>query len=150
MPEDGAVSRTREDRARDADGRPLNDRARDSLGRPLPPGRVGVPPLPDDIDTSPAAIVTRATRLLDQGLPFQAHEVLEAGWKAAPDAQRAAWQGLAQLAVALTHHLRGNPRGAQRVGWRGRENVRIGELPEVAWPLRDRLLRDLAQPLSRR
>lgn len=81
-----------------------------------------------------------AESLLDAGLPFQAHEALEAAWKGAPEEQRAAWQGLAQLAVSYTHALRGNRGGARRLSQRGRENLAAGELPAVAWSLRDRLL----------
>ncbi len=117
-----------------------NTRPRDALGRPLPYGSVGVPDLPEDLDSSPAAVVALAGQLLDQGLPFQAHEVLELAWKSAPNSQRAAWQGLAQLAVSVTHALRGNAVGAARLRERGIGNLELGELPEVAWPLRDRLL----------
>ncbi len=127
------------DRDRDGSGRPLNARARDTLGRPLPAGGAGVAPLPDDIDPSPTAVVALADRLLDEGLPFQAHEALEAAWKAAPDDQRAAWQGMAQLAVAVTHALRGNATGAQRLRARAEENLARGGLPEVADGLRERL-----------
>ena len=130
-------------RDRDAAGRARNARARDALGRPLPRGRAGVEPLPDDIDGSPQAVVVLAGRLLDDGLPFQAHEVLESAWKAAPsDRQGAAWQGMAQLAVALTHALRDNPVGARRLRERAEVNLAAGDLPEVAVDLRDRL-RDL-------
>lgn len=117
-----------------------NSRPRDALGRPQPYGAPGVPPLSEDIDPSPAAVVVLASRLLDEGLPFQAHEVLELAWKTCPESQRAAWQGLAQLAVSLTHRLRGNEVGAARLAERGRLNLTNGELPEMAWPLRDRLL----------
>lgn len=118
-----------------------NTRPRDALGRPLPYGSAGVTELPEDLDSSPVAVVALAGQLLDQGLPFQAHEVLELAWKSAPDSQRAAWQGLAQLAVSVTHSLRGNAVGAARLRERGIGNLGLGELPEVAWPLRDRLLR---------
>ncbi|HNE89125.1 MAG TPA: DUF309 domain-containing protein [Actinomycetota bacterium] len=128
-------------RDRDPAGRPLNARARDALGRPLPPGAQGVPPLPDDIDPSPESVVVLADRLLDEGLPFQAHEVLEAAWKACPDAERAAWQGMAQLAVALTHASRGNDSGARRLRQRAEGNLAAGGLPPVAADLRDRLRR---------
>jgi hypothetical protein len=101
---------------------------------------VGVPELPEDLDVSPTAVVALAERLLDQGLPFQAHEVLELAWKAAPESQRLAWQGLAQLAVSITHRLRGNIVGADRLRERGIGNLAEGELPELAWSLRDRLL----------
>jgi predicted metal-dependent hydrolase len=104
--------------------------------------------LPDDIDTSPAAVTALATRLLDEGLPFQAHEVLEAAWKAAPPEQRDAWQAMAQLAVALTHRLRGNDVGADRLRQRATAGLEVGVLPEVAHPLRDRLLRESASRSS--
>jgi predicted metal-dependent hydrolase len=56
-------------------------------------------------------------------MPFHAHEVLEATWKAAPDAERDLWQGLAQLAVGLTHALRGNSSGAATLLRRGADRV---------------------------
>lgn len=128
-------------RDRDAAGRPLNARGRDTLGRPLPRGEPGVAPLPEDIDVSAVAVVTLAGRLLDDGLPFQAHEVLEVAWKSVADDQRAAWQGMAQLAVALTHALRGNPTGAQRLRVRAEGNLAQGVLPAEAVDLRERLRR---------
>lgn len=126
-------------RDRDAAGRPLNARARDALGRPVGVGEPGVTPLPDDLDPAPEAVVALAGRLLDQGLPFQAHEALEAAWKAAPGEQRAAWQGMAQLAVALTHARRGNATGARRLRERAEANLAVGGLPVVAQGLRERL-----------
>lgn len=132
-------------RDRDAEGRARNARPRDALGRPLAYGATGVDPLPEDLDTSPAQVVDLAGRLLDAGLPFQAHEVLEAAWKAAPDEQRPAWQAMAQLAVALTHARRGNAVGAHRLSERAEANLATGRLPPVAWPLRDRLRSLLAE-----
>jgi len=52
---------------------------------------------------------------LDRGLAFNAHEVFEVAWKKAPDGERSLWQGLAQLAVAITHVQRGNIDGAVTV-----------------------------------
>jgi hypothetical protein len=130
-------------RDRDASGRARNARPRDALGRPLPRGEAGVTPLPEELDTDPVAVVAVATSLLDQGLPFQAHEVLEAAWKAAEDPERAAWQGLAQLAVALTHARRGNAEGSRRLRARGEQNLLAGRLPAVVRPVRDRLVADL-------
>jgi hypothetical protein len=72
---------------------------------------------------SPADSLVEAQRLLDEGMPFHAHEVLEATWKAAPDAERDLWQGLAQLAVGLTHALRGNSAGAATLLRRGAGRV---------------------------
>ena len=127
-------------RDRDAEGRARNARPRDALGRPLAHGEIGVSPLPEDIDPSPAAVVALTQQLLDEDRPFQAHEALEAAWKAAPPEQRAAWKGMAQLAVSVTHARRGNAAGAARLAARGRANLADGVLPEVAWALRDRLL----------
>ena len=67
----------------------------------------------------PAAALTLAQQLLDAGRPFHAHEVLEDMWKAAPDAERALWKGLAQLAVGITHARRGNAHGAVALLRRG-------------------------------
>jgi len=111
------------DRERDVSGRPRNARPRDELGRPLPRGEAGVEAVPDDLVLSPGDSLTEAQRLLDEGRPFQAHEVLEAAWKAAPGAERELWQGLAQLAVGLTHALRGNTVGAAAVLRRGAGNI---------------------------
>ncbi|MBO0851370.1 MAG: DUF309 domain-containing protein, partial [Pseudonocardia sp.] len=54
---------------------------------------------------------------------FQAHEVLEGTWKATTGAERALWQGLAQLAVGLTHAQRGNATGAAALLERGAERI---------------------------
>ena len=99
-------------RDRDPAGRPRNARPRDASGRLLPRGADGVERVPEDLVLSADESVTEAQRLLDAGLPFPAHEVLEAAWKAAPDEERELWRGLAQLAVGLTHAQRGNARGA--------------------------------------
>ncbi|WP_159229678.1 DUF309 domain-containing protein [Mycolicibacterium vanbaalenii] len=99
-------------RDRDESGRPRNTRARDALGRPLPAGSAGVPRIPDDLDLPPARSLSYAQDLLNQGLAFNAHEVLEAAWKNGPADERPLWQGLAQLAVGVTHIQRGNVDGA--------------------------------------
>lgn len=101
------------DRDRDDAGRALNSRPRDRLGRPLPLGSVGVARIPDDLDLPPQQTLTFAQQLLDDGLAFNAHEVLEAAWKNGPFAERMLWQALAQLAVGVTHIQRGNPKGAR-------------------------------------
>jgi hypothetical protein len=99
-------------RDRDAAGRARNARPRDELGRPLPHDAVGAERVPDDLTLPPAESLAEAQRLLDNGRAFHAHEVLEGTWKAAPDADRELWRGLAQLAVGLTHARRGNAVGA--------------------------------------
>lgn len=100
------------ERDRDADGRARNSRPRDELGRPLPPGSIGVERIPEDLDLTPAESLAWAQDLLERGLAFNAHEVLEGAWKSCPADERTLWQGLAQLAVGITHIQRGNTKGA--------------------------------------
>jgi hypothetical protein len=110
-------------RDRDPAGRARNARPRDGLGRPLDRGADGEPPAPDAPALAPDAALEAAQRLLDAGRPFHAHEVLEASWKAAPAAERDLWQGLAQLAVGLTHARRGNAAGAAALLRRGAARI---------------------------
>ncbi|MGE2735915.1 DUF309 domain-containing protein [Mycolicibacterium vaccae] len=112
-------------RSRDETGRPRNARPRDALGRPLPPGSEGVPRIPDDLELPPDEFLSYAQDLLNSGRAFHAHEVLEAAWKARPEQERPLWQGLAQLAVGITHIQRGNPVGAVALLRRG--SARLGE-----------------------
>jgi hypothetical protein len=86
-------------------------------------GAAGVGRVPDDLSLPPADALTEAQRLLDAGLPFQAHEVLEGTWKATDGPERTLWQGLAQLAVGLTHAQRGNAVGAVSLLRRGVERI---------------------------
>jgi hypothetical protein len=113
-----------DDRDRDQAGRARNARPRDGLGRPLPYGSAGVERYPEGIPRSPAEALAEAQRLLDEHRPFHAHEVLEDAWKAAPEADRELWRGLAQLAVGLTHAARGNAAGASSLLTRGADNIR--------------------------
>jgi predicted metal-dependent hydrolase len=71
----------------------------------------------------PDESLVEAQRLLDLGRPFHAHEVLEGTWKAAPPHERDLWQGLAQLAVGLTHLARGNRTGAVTLLRRGAARI---------------------------
>lgn len=107
-----------EDRDRDAAGRPRQERPRDALGRPLPYGATGVEPVSEE-PLPPLEALDFARRLVREGRPFSAHEVLEARWKAGPDEERDLWQGLAQICVGLTHAARGNTVGADRLVERG-------------------------------
>jgi hypothetical protein len=109
-------------RDRDATGHARNLRPRDELGRPLPRQARGVPGASDEA-LPPAEALSTAEQLLREGRPFHAHEVLEAAWKAAPEAERDLWQGLAQVAVGLTHTLRGNSRGAVALLRRGADKL---------------------------
>ena len=129
------------DRDRDAHGRAENARPRDGLGRPLPHGSPGVERV-EARDRTPDEALAEAQDYLDHEMPFHAHEVLEEQWKSAPDPERALWQGLAQLAVGLTHQRRGNTRGAASVASRGADAIEryVGIAPHgidvaglVAW-----------------
>ena len=117
-------------RDRDPAGRPRNARPRDALGRPLDPadgpgsGVAGTDRIPDDLVITGAEAAALADRLLRDGRPFHAHEVLEAAWKSGPAAERDLWQGLAQIAVGLTHARRGNASGAIALLGRGVQRVR--------------------------
>jgi uncharacterized protein len=110
-------------RDRDQAGRPRNARPRDALGRPLDHGAAGQPALPDEVILPPAEALALAQRLVDDGRPFQAHEVLEAAWRTAPAGERDLWRALAQIAVGLTHAQRGNARGAVALLRRGGRGV---------------------------
>jgi uncharacterized protein len=85
----------------------------------LPRGAVGVARQPERAQRRPDETLIEAQRLLDAGLPFDAHEVLEDAWKESPPSDRALWKGLAQLAVGLTHAARGNQVGAATLLRRG-------------------------------
>ena len=108
-----------DERDRDGTGRARNARPRDGLGRPLSRDAPGIPRQPEGIVRAPDETLDEAQRLLDDGLPFHAHEVLEDAWKAAPEPDRALWKGLAQLAVGATHAARANAAGAASLLRRG-------------------------------
>jgi hypothetical protein len=110
-------------RDRDEQGRARNARPRDGLGRPLPYGTPGVERQPEGVPRTPEEALAEAQRLLDLGRPFHAHEVLEDAWKTAPESEQELWRGLAQLAVGMTHSLRGNASGASALLGRGARNI---------------------------
>jgi hypothetical protein len=90
-----------------------------------------VPRIPDDLTVTPAEAAAMGSELLAAGRPFHAHEVFEAAWKSGPPRERDLWQGLAQVAVGITHARRGNSagaitllrRGIQRLSRYGAENA---------------------------
>ncbi|WP_432016950.1 DUF309 domain-containing protein [Streptomyces hydrogenans] len=110
-------------RDRDEEGRARSARPRDGLGRPLPYGAPGVARQPEGVVRAPGETLREAQRLLDAGMPFHAHEVFEDAWKSGPGGERELWQGLAQLAVGLTHAARGNATGGARLLRRGAGRV---------------------------
>ena len=112
------------ERDRDPLGRARNARPRDGLGRPLPRGSsAGSERVPDELHMSVDDTIVLAQTYLDGGRPFHAHEVLEALWKTQPASERDLWQGLAQIAVGLTHAMRGNTVGATTLLRRGAGRV---------------------------
>lgn len=144
-------------RERDASGRPRNARPRDGLGRPLPrSASVGVARVPDDATFTVADGVALADQMLRDDQPFHAHEVLEALWKTRPASERGLWQGLAQIAVGVTHARRGNEHGAITLLRRGADLVAgytgpsygLGDVAGSARALADRLSRDGLDPTA--
>jgi uncharacterized protein len=158
---------SRPGRDRDPDGRPRNARPRDALGRPLAGdgagagaetaggagagaqpragagGGSGEDRIPDDLLLAGPDAARLADELLRAGRPFHAHEVLEASWKTGPASERDLWQGLAQVAVGLTHAQRGNARGAVALLSRGVQRVRAYQAASsaaspAASPMEDR------------
>ncbi len=122
------------DRDRDTGGRARNARPRDALGRPLDRSGdgAGADRIPDDLLLAGPDAARLADELLRAGRPFHAHEVLEASWKSGPAGERDLWQGLAQIAVGLTHAHRGNARGAVALLTRGTQRVRAYQAAAAA------------------
>ena len=60
---------------------------------------------------------------------FDAHEVWEDVWRAAPADEKKFLQGLIQIAVALHHHSRGNLDGARSLLARAQRN--LAHYPDV-------------------
>jgi uncharacterized protein len=140
-----------DERERDEVGRPKNARPRDALGRPLPRGARGAleaePPA-----ATPEEALARGIEHFNAGRYFQAHEAWEEGWHPAPEAERDFWQGLTQIAVGLTHRLRGNAHGAATLLRRGAKRLKsygdvhmgvpVGTISAFAADAADRVERD--------
>jgi predicted metal-dependent hydrolase len=85
--------------------------------------------------------------LFNQGKFFDAHEVLEDVWRAAPHEEKKIWQGLVQVAVALHHYSTGNRVGMRSVLVRAMKN--LGGHPRDFHGVHvSRLLKSLAQWLE--
>ena len=61
--------------------------------------------------------------LFNRGEFFDAHEVLEDVWRAAPTEEKRFLQGLIQIAVGLHHHSTGNKIGARSLLARADRNL---------------------------
>lgn len=108
----------RVERDRNELGQPENARPRDALGRPLPRGardELGDTPVP----SSPEEALRLGIEFFNGERFFQAHEIWEHGWHAAPEPERDFWQGVIQVAIGYCHFQRGNPNGAVTLLGRG-------------------------------
>ena len=65
----------------------------------------------------------RGLQLFNAAEFFEAHEVWEDVWRAAPHQEKKFLQGLIQLAVGFHHHSTGNRAGAQSLLARGARNL---------------------------
>jgi predicted metal-dependent hydrolase len=80
--------------------------------------------MPDeDPAKTPEEALKRGIEHFNAGRYFQAHEAWEEGWHPSPEPERDFWQGLTQVAVGLTHRLRGNAHGAATLLQRGAEKL---------------------------
>jgi hypothetical protein len=66
----------------------------------------------------------RGLELFNRAEFFEAHEVLEDVWRAAPAGEKQFLQGLIQVAVGLHHHSTGNVAGACSLLQRASRNLR--------------------------
>jgi uncharacterized protein len=71
--------------------------------------------------------LARGIELFNRGKFFDAHEVLEDVWRAAPIAQKKFFQGLVQVAVAFHHYSTGNRVGMRSVMARAASNLTEGK-----------------------
>jgi uncharacterized protein len=86
----------------------------------------------------------RGIKLFNRRAYFEAHEVLEDVWRAAPGPEKKFYQGLIQVAVALHHHGKGNVVGARSLLARATKN--LSGYPEHHGGIQlPELLRSLAQ-----
>lgn len=68
-------------------------------------------------------VLAGAAFLFNAGLFFEAHEVLEAGWRQARGQAKILLQGLVQIAVALHHYTNDNQEGARALLRKGSRKV---------------------------
>jgi uncharacterized protein len=82
-------------------------------------------------------IFLHGLELLNQGKYFEAHEAIEAAWRAEPGEIRQLYQGILQVAVVYHHIIRHNYYGARKVIRRAISNLTpfmdtvIFDIPEI-------------------
>jgi predicted metal-dependent hydrolase len=74
-------------------------------------------------EASPSSEFLRGIELFNRAEFFDAHEVLEDVWRAAPEGEKKFLQGIIQIAVALYHYGNGNSIGACSVLRRAFRNL---------------------------
>ncbi len=72
---------------------------------------------------TPNAEFDRGIALFNAANYFEAHELWEDIWRAAPATEKKFLQGLIQIAVAFHHHSRGNSEGTKSLLARARRNL---------------------------
>jgi predicted metal-dependent hydrolase len=72
----------------------------------------------------PPQLAQKGIIFFNRGCFFEAHEVLEDVWRAAPGSEKKFWQGLVQVAVGFHHYSTGNRTGAASVLARASQNLR--------------------------
>jgi uncharacterized protein len=86
-------------------------------------------------------------QLFNAGHFFEAHEVLEDVWRAAPAPEKKFLQGLTQLAVAFHHYSTGNAVGCRSVMARAIRN--LSEYPEGLLNMRTQEIIEAVTPCQR-
>ncbi|HUN60099.1 MAG TPA: DUF309 domain-containing protein [Candidatus Binataceae bacterium] len=100
------------------------------------------------------ALLARGVGLFNDGEYFACHEVWEELWKRSEGEERAALQGLIQVAVAILHAERGNYRGAQSVYRKAMRNLELASedcmglrLGQFRWTLKQ-IIAEVLSPLD--
>lgn len=96
--------------------------------------------MPDISVLTDADVLTLALTLVDDGLPFHAHEVCEDRWRACAPDDRGLWRALAQWGAAQTHAARGNPEGARRLAERALDGLTACDTSHVGMSGIDRVM----------
>lgn len=121
----------------------MSDRPRDRLGRPLPAGSPpdpSFPPVPDIEGLTDEDVLALALALVDDGLPFHAHEICEERWRGCATGDRDLWRALAQWGAAETHAARSNDEGARRLAERALVGLAACDTTHVGTPRMARVL----------
>lgn len=67
--------------------------------------------------------IEAALVLLEHGLPFESHELMEHFWREAEGPDKELFQGLAQAAAALVHQKNNNSSGANSLWLKAQEKL---------------------------